>query len=153
MHKEFDKLPFQEGTGAADPDIIDTMNYRGYDVTFYIDTVEQQYFAIISNYMDKIPLGFYNTNYKKEIKHLIDKDLDTIYVYKKYPGAFLTLFNNNGYYDAQLTYHNRVIDIALLDMKRPDASTDRTKLMADLQYLIDAGAETLDKYAELMQDK
>ena len=148
---DLEKLPFQDGTGAADPDLIDEMDYRGYHVKFYIDTTEQQYFAIVDG-SEKIPFGFYNTNYKRELKHVLDKQLDTIYEYKKYPGAFLTLFNNNGYYDAMLTYKGRMIDLALLDIIKPDAGTDRTELLERLQCLIDAGEETLSKYALLLEE-
>lgn len=144
-------LPFQEGTGAADPDYFDTLKYRGFIVKFYIDNVAQQYFAIIDD--EKIPLGYYNTNYKSELKHVIDRRLDVIYTYSEYPGAELKLINNAGYYDAVLTYRERIIDIALLDLKRPDKNTNLALLMDNLQELIEDGRSTLEKYSQLVNRK
>lgn len=52
----------------------DILNYRGYEIFFWIDDYGQQMFTL---WKDKeIGFGAYNSLYKEDMKYLIDKELN-----------------------------------------------------------------------------
>lgn len=98
----------------SDKDIVDTLDYRGEHVDFYMDDYGQQFYTVYNG--EEISFGSYNTNYKEDMKYVIDRKLDVITIFPELHkegiyGAELRWFDNSGWDDIKLTYKGRIIQI------------------------------------------
>ena len=97
-----------------DNEIIDTLDYREQHIDFYNDDYGQQVYTVWNN--ENISFGTYNSNYKSDMKYLIDRKLDLITDFPELMpegiyGAELRWFDNSGWDDIKLTYKGRIIKI------------------------------------------
>ena len=95
-------------------EIIDTLDYRGEHVDFYMDDPGQQIYTVFEG--EEIGFGAYNFNYKNDMKYMIDRKLDLItdfpeLIQEGVYGAELRWFDNSGWDDIKLTYKGRIIKI------------------------------------------
>ncbi len=100
-----------------DKDIVDTLDYRGKHVDFYMDDYGQQFYTVYDG--EEISFGSYNTNYKEDMKYIIDRKLDIITTFPELKkdgiyGAELRWFDNAGWEDIKLTYKGRILLIYLV---------------------------------------
>lgn len=93
----------------------DTITYRNQEINFLSDVSGNQCFAQWNRQL--IDLGLNNIYYKEDMCRYIDRQLDLITTFPKFPefqGAQLEWFNNNGYRDIRLKYKGRLIKIFLV---------------------------------------
>lgn len=92
-----------------------TIEYRGERVEFILSPDGRQAFA---HWRDrKIDLGLDNIYYKEDMCKYIDRELDLISTFPKFPelqGAQLEWFNNGGYRDIRLKYKGRIMKVFLI---------------------------------------
>lgn len=92
-----------------------TIEYRGEQVEFILSPDGRQAFA---HWRDrKIDLGLDNIYYKEDMCKYIDRELDLISTFPKFPelqGAQLEWFNNGGYRDIRLKYKGRIMKVFLI---------------------------------------
>lgn len=92
-----------------------TIEYRGERVEFILSPDGRQAFA---HWRDrKIDLGLDNIYYKEDMCKYIDRELDLISTFPKFPelqGAQLEWFNNSGYRDIRLKYKGRIMKVFLI---------------------------------------
>ncbi len=65
----------------------------------------------------QIDLGLDNIYYKEDMRKFVDRELDLITTFPKFPelqGAQLEWFNNNGYRDIRLKYKGRIMKVFLI---------------------------------------
>lgn len=89
---------------------VDTLEYREHSVTFYYDDDTQQFYTMWEN--DILAFGSLNTEYKKDMKHIIDDKLDLIF---KDNFTRLEFFDNGENRDIKLSFRGRIIKIYLLN--------------------------------------
>lgn len=91
------------------------IEYRGEQVEFILSPDGRQTFA---HWRDrKIDLGLDNIYYKEDMCKYIDRELDLISTFPKFPelqGAQLEWFNNGGYRDIRLKYKGRIMKVFLI---------------------------------------
>ena len=93
----------------------DTIKYRDQEINFLSDPSGTQCFAQWNS--ELVDLGLNNIYYKEDMCRYIDRKLDLITTFSKFPefqGAQLEWFNNNGYRDIRLKYKGRLIKIFLI---------------------------------------
>lgn len=93
----------------------DTITYRNQEINFLSDVSGNQCFAQWNRQL--VDLGLNNIYYKEDMCRYIDRQLDLITTFPKFPefqGAQLEWFNNNGYRDIRLKYKGRLIKIFLV---------------------------------------
>lgn len=111
---------------------ISELDYRGLHLDFYTDDEGQQVYTYIDN--ECICFGAYNMSFIDDAKYLINRRLDTIYVFDDpYFGAQLVWFDNEGYRDIKLIYRGRIIKIFLV-ADESKANTDR--LITDSKIIL-----------------
>ena len=92
-----------------------TIEYRGERVEFILSPDGRQAFA---HWRDrKIDLGLDNIYYKEDMCKYIDRELDLISTFPKFPelqGAQLEWFNNGGFRDIRLKYKGRLMKVFLI---------------------------------------
>ena len=92
---------------------VSIITYRGFVVPIYSDDPGQQFYCKLDD--EEIGFGAYNMNYQEDLKYLIDRKLDVIYVFDQpYFGARLEYFYNGGFRDIQLIYRNRTLKVFVL---------------------------------------
>ena len=92
-----------------------TIEYRGETINFILDPSGHQVFAEWRG--QKLDLGLDNIYYKEDACKFIDRQLDLITTFPKFPelqGAQLEYFNNAGFRDIRLKYKGRIIKIFLV---------------------------------------
>lgn len=91
------------------------IEYRGEQIEFILSPDGRQAFA---HWRDrKIDLGLDNIYYKEDMCKYIDRELDLISTFPKFPelqGAQLEWFNNGGYRDIRLKYKGRIMKVFLI---------------------------------------
>ena len=91
------------------------IEYRGEQIEFILSPDGRQVFA---HWRDKkIDLGLDNIYYKEDMCKYIDRELDLISTFPKFPelqGAQLEWFNNGGYRDIRLKYKGRIMKVFLI---------------------------------------
>lgn len=103
---------------------VSIFKYRGYEVEIFIDDYGQQFYCYLDG--EEIGFGAFNTEYKEDLKYLIDKKLDFIdYVSG---GGILEWFDNGNYRDIKLSYHGRIIKIFLVSGIAKISSEDLEKI-------------------------
>lgn len=90
------------------------IEYRGFEVPVVFNKEDQQYYCDING--EVFNLGYYNTEFEADIKFIINRKLDLICTFDKYPGARLEWFTNgDDKRDIKLIYSdNRVLKVFLV---------------------------------------
>lgn len=94
---------------------IDFLDYRGFNLDFYYDEQTQQFYTIWEN--EVLPFGRVNTEYKNEMKSIIDCKLDTIF---KDKFTKLEYFENGGNRDIRLIYNKRILKVYITGISFTD---------------------------------
>jgi hypothetical protein len=112
---------------------LDTLDYRGVHVEFFVDPIGHQMFALTSSGL--MEFGEYNNMYRSDAAALIDDQLDTITRFREYPefhGAKLSRFQNGDHCDVKLTYRGRIVKVYLTS----PGEHPKNELVSDaLEYL------------------
>ena len=90
----------------------DSLDYRGYKVDLFEDTLGQQLVAVWDNRV--FEFGVHNTQAREDLKLLIDSSLDTISRFENEPkwfGVKLEYFQNAGFRDIRLSYRGRILKV------------------------------------------
>lgn len=93
----------------------ETINYRGFEVTFLSDPLGDQCFAQVEG--ELVDLGLHNVYYKEDICRFIDRKLDLITEFRDLPnfvGAKLEYFQNGSFRDIKLSYCSRILKVFLV---------------------------------------
>jgi hypothetical protein len=92
----------------------DTIEYRGETINFLSDPSGVQCFAQWRGKL--VDLGLNNIYYKEDMCRFIDRRLDLITLFPKFPefqGAKLEWFHNGDYRDIRLSYRDRLLKVYL----------------------------------------
>lgn len=109
--------------------IIDTLNYRGFVLHFFMNDDRQEIFTIIDNSL--VYFGQCNADYKKDACNLVDLKLDVISQIS--PEGKLLWFQNGGYRDIKLIYKTRIVKIWLVTNPK---LVNLTKIKQDAEGII-----------------
>ena len=117
---------------------IDELDYRDIHIDFFSKYDRQEVFALITD--NYIPLGLLNSDYKADMKKIIDLKLDTIKIFQdRLAGGRLLYFDNADSRDIKLIYGTRLLKVYI----KEDLNYTDTIIM---DHIIQDAERFLDKY-------
>lgn len=93
----------------------DAINYRDQEIYFLSDVSGSQCVAQWNGQL--VDLGMFNHNYREDMCHWVDRQLDLITDFRNCPdfvGAKLEWFRNGSYRDIRLSYKGRTLKVFLV---------------------------------------
>ena len=93
----------------------DTIEYRGYEITFLSDPMGIQCFGKCEDWL--VDLGLNNIYYKEDMCKFLDRQLDLITDFRNcqdFAGAKLEYFRNGDFRDIRLVYKDRILKVFLV---------------------------------------